>query len=207
MKRFYLKQVGTNVSVVNRNTHELIGFISIEDKLEAKKIILDLAKMSTEDYIKYALENRARFREETKNTFLVDDENERWYKGAWIYTTRTVLKELGIKEEAIPEENITVELVNAVKESIRISNKKANELPIQELKDSKEEVSATVEPKKPLPKKIEKKQEKKPLPKKETAYTKDILRDLLASGKIDAKKYREELAKIRNTKKPLKVIK
>lgn len=203
MRRFYLKRTGNSISITNRCTHELLGFASLDDKKKAKKLVLDLANMTTEEYIKYAIGLGARFKSQKTTGFEVSADAESWYEGAWKTTTTFALKELGLKDDIIPDEDITPELVKEVMQNINspkgasVSAKKP--LPKKAHVDDVKQVEEIQKQVKPLPKKKE--QQKQP-------YTKEILQNLLASGKITAKQYREEMMKLRGTKKlPVKVAK
>ena len=140
MKRIYLKRTGNLITIINRNTHELLGFLSTEDKEGAKKAIKDICNMSTEEYIQYALGLGVRFRANKQNQFVVDEDSEKWYTGAWATTTTHTLKELGMKDSDIPDDEITPSLVERVRHK-------------------RESVRA----KKPLPKKKEKPEVKQPV--------------------------------------------
>ena len=146
MKRIYLKRTGNLITIMNRNTHELLGFLSMEDREGAKKAIKDICNMSTEEYIQYALGLGVRFRTEQKQKqFLIDEESEKWYEGAWVTTTTHTLKELGMSDSDIPNDEITPSLVEEVKKAM------------------KESKGTPVRAKKPLPKKKEKPEVKQPV--------------------------------------------
>jgi len=145
MKRIYLKRTGNWITVMNRNTHELLGFLSMEDKEGAKKAIKDICNMSTEEYIQYALGLGVRFSTYKQKQFVFNEESEKWYEGAWATTTTHTLKELGMSDSDIPNDEITPSLVEEVKKAM------------------KESKGTPVRAKKPLPKKKEKPEVKQPV--------------------------------------------
>jgi hypothetical protein len=191
--RFYLVTTGDNVSIRNRNTGELIEFTALSDKKEAKKLITNLSKMTTEEYIKYCIDKGVRFRNDNRE-LVISKEDEDWFKGAWKYTTEKALKDLGIKQEIIPndEKEITLDLVKDIKKGLVKKDKpqsffKEPEPAIEEIKPIK---------KKLIPKKV-KKAEKSPMELLDDELNK--LKEQMDKGKLPRivflKKKKEILAK------------
>lgn len=195
MKRIYLKRTGNLITIMNRNTHELLGFLSMEDKEGAKKAIKDICNMSTEEYIQYALGLGVRFRTEQKQKqFLIDEESEKWYEGAWVTTTTHTLKELGMSDSDIPNDEITPELIEKVKKKLNRTLVKAKK-PLPKKKE-KPEVKQPVEVVKE--KKLQEftniielkdKKVKKALPKKKTEPKKNSLKEEYENGGMTIREY------------------
>lgn len=203
MKRIYLKRTGNLITIMNRNTHELLGFLSMEDKEGAKKAIKDICNMSTEEYIQYALGLGVRFSTYKQNQFVFNEDSEKWYEGAWATTTTHTLKELGMKDSDIPDDEITPELIEEVKhkrESVRTKKplpkkKEKSEVkqPVEVVKEEKpQELTNVVE--------LKEKKVKKALPKKKTEPKKSPLELLKEEYEKGGMTMREYLRKQRELK-------
>ena len=258
--RFYLRYTEASCTIVDRATHDVLGFLEVKEKEKAIRTLKTLSNLSLEEYIVYCMNLGIKFRID-KNTkeFIFDKDSEDWATKAWIATTNKALKELdavGI----IPDDRITVELVNEIKshkpikstiEAIASTQQPTSTVLDAEAKEEDieapgptKEVDAGVNKKDKdvntnkdiainKPKKLAKKPKtiddksileedekpnkgdikpKKPISKKKLIkkdrdasskaniekpkYTKDILRNLLATKKIDVKTFREEMKKL-----------
>jgi hypothetical protein len=196
MKRIYLKRTGNLITIMNRNTHELLGFLSIEDREGAKKAIKDICNMSTEEYIQYALGLGVRFSADKHKKFIVNEDSEKWYEGAWATTTTHTLKELGMKDN-IPDDEITPSLVEEVKKAMKESKgtpvrakkplpkkreKPEVKQPVEVVKEEKpQELTNVVE--------LKEKKVKKALPKKKTEPKKNSLKEEYENGGMTIREY------------------
>ena len=220
--RFYLRYTGASCTIVDMATHCLIGFLDMTNKKESLKTLKDLSKLSLHEYIVYCMNKGLKFRYDKSNEFIFDKELKEWCEKAWITTTKNALKELKAGD-IIPNDIVTVE---DVKEVVNNKPTKGNNISATKEKVEKpmnkieKDVNNTNKPKK-LSKKLKGKKDtevskgeekpilgedkgKKVLPKKKMhkkgeeklKYTKEILRGLLATKKIDIKTYREEMKKL-----------
>lgn len=251
--RFYLRYTGASCTIVDRATHDVLGFLEVSEKEKAIRTLKTLSNLSLEEYIVYCMNLGIKFRMD-KNTkeFIFDKDSEDWATKAWIATTNKALKELdavGI----IPDDRITVELVNEIKshkpikstiEAVASTQQPTSTVLDVEAPGPTKEVDAGVNKKDKdvntnkdiainKPRKLAKKPKtiddksileedekpnkedikpKKPISKKKLIkkdkdasseaniekpkYTKDILRNLLATKKIDVKTFREEMKKL-----------
>lgn len=196
MKRIYLKRTANMITIMNRNTHELLGFLSMDDKESARKTIKDICNMSTEEYIQYALGLGVRFIIDKHKKFIVNEDSEKWYEGAWATTTTHTLKELGMSDSNIPEDEITPSLVEEVKKAMKESKgtpvRAKKPLP---KKEEKPEVKQPVEVVKEKPRKstniieLKDKKVKKALPKKKTEPKKNSLKEEYENGGMTIREY------------------
>lgn len=194
MERFYLRKVSNSATLVNRNTHDYITTVNLEDIKSARKFIKELCEMTTEEYVQYCLSNNVRFRRDnTSKGFMPNIEEEKWYTGAWSSTTDLVFKELGLKKDLMPNDTITIELVEECRRSLKevASTKKITKsLPTRKKKvEEVEEVNPIASSKPP---KKEVKPLPKPLPKKDIKETKsplELLKEEYEKGSITTREF------------------
>lgn len=192
VKRIYLKRTANHVTIINRNTHELLGLLSMDDKEGTRKTIKDICNMSTEEYIQYALGLGVRFRTDKQKQFIVNEDSEKWYEGAWATTTTNTLKELGMKDSDIPDDEITPELIEEVKHK-RESVRAKKPLPKKEEKPKVKQPVEVVKEKKPQEStnivELKDKKVKKALPKRKTEPKKNSLKEEYENGGMTIREY------------------
>lgn len=258
--RFYLRYTEASCTIVDRATHDVLGFLEVSDKEKAIRTLKTLSKLSIEEYVVYCMNLGIKFRiDKNVKEFIFDKDSEDWATKAWIATTNRALKELDVVG-IIPDDRITVELVREIKshkpikstiEAVASTQQPTSTVLDAEAKEEDieapgptKEVDAGVNKKDKdvntnkdiainKPKKLAKKPKtiddksileedekpnkgdikpKKPISKKKLIkkdrdasseaniekpkYTKDILRNLLATKKIDVKTFREEMKKL-----------
>jgi len=157
MKRFYIKRVCDFVTIVHRPTHQVIMMGNMNE--EMGKQIKRFIKMDTKEFYKelHALGLKFNLSRSIKEE--VDKEKEDWYKSAWSFTTKQVLKHYKIKEDSIPEEEVPYELIKELqKEGNKVWNIEPNEEVKEETKEEKPKKLLKKKNKK-LPKKVEKEKE------------------------------------------------
>lgn len=184
---------------MNRNTHELLGLLSMDDKESARKTIKDICNMSTEEYIQYALGLGVRFSADKHKKFIVNEDSEKWYEGAWATTTTHTLKELGMKDSDIPDDEITPSLVEEVKKAMKESKgtpvRAKKPLPKKEEKPKVKQPVEVVKEKKPQEStnniivELNDKKVKKALPKKKTEPKKNSLKEEYENGGMTIREY------------------
>ena len=121
---------------------------------EMGKQIKRFIKMSTEEFYKELNSLGLKFKTNKSYQEEVDKDKEDWYKSAWLFTTKQVLKHYKLKEDSIPEEEVPLELIEELQKDGRTG---WDIKPKEETKEAPEE--------KEKPKKVLKKKAKK-LPKK-----------------------------------------
>lgn len=182
---------------MNRNTHELLGLLSMDDKESARKTIKDICNMSTEEYIQYALGLGVRFRTDKQKQFVFNEDSEKWYEGAWATTTTHTLKELGMKDSDIPDDEITPSLVEEVKKAMKESKgtpvRAKKPLPKKKEKPEVKQPVEVVKEKKPQEStnivELKDKKVKKALPKKKTEPKKNSLKEEFENGGMTIREY------------------
>jgi len=108
-ERFYLQVTGNHISIIHRPTHTLLGFLSLEDKVEAKSKIEELIKLPQSDFLNYLTELNLHLAPTAKTVEdLMTEDKENWLKNAWSSTTVQALKALGITD-VIPTEDFNLE--------------------------------------------------------------------------------------------------
>lgn len=247
--RFYFRYTEASCTIIDRATHDLIGFLDVKQKEDARKQLMHLCNMSIEEYVVYCMDKGVKFKTDRGIEFIYDKDSEDWATKAWISTTERALKDLDAIG-AIPSDIVTISIVNDVKAnkpskstmeliasteatnavleantleedaeaSTEADNKEIGEKMHKIDKDANNKprkLSKKLKPSKPTNTKEEDEKpilgankgkklptKKKVLSSKTTEedatpkYTKEILRELFASKKIDINTYRNEMRKL-----------
>lgn len=191
MKRFYVKQVSQFVTIVHRPTHQTIVMGELTDEMKLE--IIRLAKLTTEEFYEEMVEKGMRLTVKADWMRDIKADDEEWYKKAWSYTSKKVLKQYGLDEDLIPEEEYPFELVREMKSG---KKKRGWGATVLETENKKEEKRVEEKPKKKkLPKKLKKKLPKKV--KSEKYKSKEDVRKAFSGGEIDATLYKELMLEFR----------
>lgn len=144
MERLYLSITGTSVTIHHRPSHE---FIACGDIKDMPKKVKELLAMSTEDFYKYLIDKVPFIRLEGKKTKSYKanlNEQEDWYKKAWLSGTLKFFKDNKLKQV---EEEVPLELVDKLYEDKRHRDNKGHSA-FSSVVDDEEEVKWTEKPEK-----------------------------------------------------------
>ena len=160
---------------------------------EMGKQIKRLINMTTEEFYKELNSLGLKFKTNKSYQEEVDKEKEDWYKSAWIYTTKQVLKHYKLQEDSIPEEEVPLELI---KELQRGERTVWDIKPKEETKEAPEEKEKPkkVLKKKKLPKKVSNKKVATLVPYK----TKQEVRRAYIAREIDIKTYKKYMRALKS---------
>ena len=175
MERLYMSITGDSCTIHHRPTHEFVACGSVNDMATKAK---ELLAMRTEDFYRYLINNIPFIKLEGKTTkryFSNLNEQEDWYKKAWLSGTLKIFKDNKLKQV---EEEVPLELVDKLYEEKRLRDNKG-ESAFSSVVDDEEEVKWTEKP------------EKKKLVKTSAVEVTDILenakRRLVATHKPEKK--------------------
>ena len=144
MERLYLSITGTSATIHHRPTHE---FIACGDVKDMAKKVKELLAMSTEDFYSYLINNVPFIRLEGKKikSYKTNfDDQEHWYKSAWLSGTLKFFKDSKLKQV---EEEVPFELVDKLYEDKRHRDSKGKSV-FSSVVDDEEEVKWTEKPEK-----------------------------------------------------------
>ena len=142
MERLYISITGTSATIHHRPSHEFIACGNVKDMARKAK---ELLAMSTEDFYRYLINNIPFIKLEGKTTkryFSNLNEQEDWYKKAWIAGTLKFFKDFKLKQV---EEEVPLELVDKLYEDKRHRDSKG-ESAFSSVVDNEEEVKWTEKP-------------------------------------------------------------
>lgn len=169
--RLYFKLINEEVSVYHRHTHQYLFSAKLN---EAKKRIVALLRMDVEEFYTHLIKKlniRIPSQGKAYEKGIVKDEREDWLAGAWMTTTKIVVKALGLSQSVLEDEPIPytlTERLQRVEVNWSVSSKKHEE--------SKPEKVTT-------PKKSAKKEEEKEKEEREEKDLKSLLAEKLAKLK------------------------
>lgn len=156
---------------------------------EMGKQIKRFINMTTEEFYKELHSLGLKFKTTKNIKEEQDEEKEDWYKSAWSFTTKQVLKHYKLKEDSIPEEEVPYELIE------ELQRREGTSWNIEPKEEKKEAIEEKEKPKKRTLKKMAKKLPKKVKNEKVKTLvpyeSKQEVRSAYTSGKIDLETYKK----------------
>ena len=129
------------ITVWDYASYEPIAHLSMkkESRQQTKDLILHLLNLSDKEYIKHLLGLKIK---ETRLLRDRDKDREEWIKGAWIYVTNSIFKELNINPKNEPISNVKdiLDIIDseAIKEARKAKKAINNHVRIKKTKSTEE---------------------------------------------------------------------